>query len=194
MFHYWLHREPELAITYFYLQDDGIGITDCLQLADASVKIDFRSIGGYDPNGTWMEHSIIYDNNERKAPVAPALQVYDLKENPATILDKLASIPFSIALFAFGCSDNVWMQGNSQYGQATIQVHFPLTEESKWMKRIGDYFPFLGPRLEWKQPDSCYYVMDGSLVKAVFPGVHSLGEFQERDFPRIVQGFNQQSY
>lgn len=191
MHHTWLHREPVLNTTYFYLQTDKVSITNCLQLADPDTTIDFRSIGGYDANDTWMEHSIIYNNPERKSPLSLPLQVYDLKEKPASILVKLESIPFSIALFAFECSDMVWMRGDSQYGQANIEMHFPLAEESKWMKRIGEHFPFLKDRTGWEQPDSIYYVVDGQQVKAGFPDVRSLQEFQSDDFNRIMQRFNQ---
>ena len=191
MFHYWLHRNLVLKTTDIYLQANHVGIKDCLQLAAANSTIDFRSIGGYDKNESWMEHSIIENTTERNDTLSWPLQIYDMNTKPALIQEKLESIPFSIFHFAFECSDTIWMRGDGRYGQSYIKIDMPMKEEEMFIEKFGNHFPFIKKINEWNIPSDKYFVADEDSVNAIFTGVDSLFDFQEENIYKITGSFNQ---
>lgn len=191
MFHYWLHREIAISTTHLYLQASNTGIKECLQFADENATVDFRSVGGFDKNDSWMEHNIIENNPERNGNPSWALQIYDMKSKPALILEKLNTVPFRVHHFGFECSDGLWVTGESRTGQPYIKIDIPLKEETLWLEKIGRHFPFVKVIRDWNQPQDNYYVADEQGIKAIFPGVDTLFDFQEKEIFTITESFNQ---
>ena len=191
MFHYWLQRERITDTTNLYLQSSKIGLKDCLQLIKKDVIINFRSVGGYDENSSWMEHTIIENNAVRTGNPSWALEIYDMKTTPVAILERLHEIPFEVHQFGFECSDGLWITGESRTGQPFINIAIPIKDEEEWINRIGDHFPFVKVIPDWHQPLDNYYVADQNGLRAIFPGVKVIFDFHEKEIFAINQSFNQ---
>ena len=147
--YFWSHNklkkydedEDEFKI---YLRDTELNFKKVLCFLDPEQILDFRTIGGHDKNGTYLEHSVHSTIEFVTKPFSEPLKIMMMKENVSTIkkyFKKENSIGFNIHKFCLETADRIFCANRSCYNWNEVFINMPSSKKDWFMNRMSKEFP-----------------------------------------------------
>jgi hypothetical protein len=178
-----------------YIKREGFTFFDVLRTIDANLKIEFRTIGGYDDNNTYMEHSII-DHTDTKEPIrnesdlSVPYKLFSQKWLPDDLAFYLDNAPFTVTRFGFETDSGFFCQNINRYSCDSFSFQIPNHEINTFFEALlaidGDVAAFL---YQAKKYDSCFLLYENEVLKIIVPNIHYIDLFLENEFLELTDLF-----
>lgn len=180
---------------YCYFKREGFTFFDVLRTIDPNLKIEFRTIGGYDNNNTYMEHNIIdhTDTNEpvtNESDLSIPYKLFSKKWLPDDLAYYLDNAPFTVTRFGFETDSGFFCQNNNRFSCDSFSFQIPNHEINTFFEALlaidGDVAAFL---YQAKKYDSCFLIYENEVMKIIIPNVHYIDIFLENEFLELPDLF-----
>ena len=177
----------------FFVEDKKLNYKNIFKLLQPDNLIEFTRVGGYDNNGTHIEHTCYADNLKddigKLGYVLEPVKLFAMKAKASVLDEYIQSVDFNFETLCFSVDGvgNVFYKGNS----ITIELPNPCegSGSESWIPP-NEYYEHFLMNLERIYPQyyayytkanaDDLYVFSGSSLVCIFPKV-SLEEFIERD-------------